>query len=724
MFHGTKAFSMAISTAFAVGSAVLAFSTDFAAYATSQAAGQRPIVVSDDVTMTVMGALDDSVGGSSVAHFSPDGKWFVIVPKKANLEQDTNDSSLLLYKTVDVLQSPKPDLLLKMSSPSDREAIANIHWLADNRTIVFLGEDPGEDSQIYSFSILTRRLEKLTKSPTPITNYDITPDGRNIAFVTDAPVKKPECAEESACGEIVIQGRDLFDILTGQYAQQEGSQVFWQPVGHSPLSVPVDAAYVVGQTKMSLSPDGRYLLFSAHLRDFRSQPVWENYENADLKDFFAAHLLKGTNSPWQQHLLFDSEDMSSAPLINAPILGPDSFSWAEDGKSLFLRTYLPLDDVADPTERKARERRMYPIKVRLPSREYREVNNEDVQAGTQAPPLNVTLEQDLNTPPKLYVSDRKREQKTLLLDLNPQFKDLDLGVVKTIEWKAGGTEMLGGLYLPRDYAPGKRYPLVIQTHGFEPGEFSMDGRSEWSSAFAARPLAARGFVVLQADEFKNRQDHDRVYDDRKLGATPGESFRNFNMLSFEGAIDYLDRRGLIDLNRVGIVGFSRTACFVGYTLTHSKRRFAAAILVDGISCGYFEEMALPGEAWDIDSINGGASPFGSGLKVWMKNSPGFNLDKVEPPVRLVALGSGSVLSGWEWYAGLTMQRKPVDFVLVPGANHIGVKPSEREWSQQGIVDWFSFWLEGKEDLQPAKRNQYIRWRELRKEYSEAIPGSR
>jgi hypothetical protein len=252
----------------------------------------------------------------------------------------------------------------------------------------------------------------------------------------------------------------------------------------------------------------------------------------------------------------------------------------------------------------------------------------------------------------------------------------------------------------------------------------MDGRSEWSSAFAARPLAARGFVVLQADEFKNRQDHDRVYDDRKLGATPGESFRNFNMLSFEGAIDYLDRRGLIDLNRVGIVGFSRTACFVGYTLTHSKRRFAAAILVDGISCGYFEEMALPGEAWDIDSINGGASPFGSGLKVWMKNSPGFNLDKVEPPVRLVALGSGSVLSGWEWYAGLTMQRKPVDFVLVPGANHIGVKPSEREWSQQGIVDWFSFWLEGKEDLQPAKRNQYIRWRELRKEYSEAIPGSR
>jgi len=724
MFHGTRVRSMAAATAFFLGLVGLAFGAGFASPAESQVAGQRAIEISDAVTMTVIGALDDALSGSQIPHFSPDGNWFVIVLKKANLERDTNDSSLLLYKTVHGLQLQQPDLLLKMSSSSDREAISNIHWLADNQTIVFLGEHPGEGSQIYSFSILTRRLEKLTQSPAPIANYDITPDGRNVAFVTDTPVKKAERAKESAGGEVVIQGQDLFDILTGQSAGQEGSQVFWQPVGHPPLRVPVGAAYVVGQTKMSLSPDGRYLLFSAHLRDFRSQSVWENYENSDLKDFFAARLPKGTNSPWQQYLLFDSEDMASAPLINAPILGSDSFSWAEDGKSLLLKTYLPLDDVTGPVEREARKQRSYPIEMRLPSREYRKVSNEDVKGKAQTRPLNVTLEQDLNTPPKIYVSDQKRVQKTLLLDLNPQFSDLDLGMVRTIEWNADGVEMLGGLYLPRDYTPGKRYPLVIQTHGFEPGLFSMDGRSEWSSGFAARPLAARGFVVLQADEFKNRQDHDRVRDDRKLGATPQESFRNFNMLSFEAAIDYLDRRGLIDLNRVGIIGFSRTACFVGYTLTHSKRRFAAAILVDGISCGYFEEMALPGEAWDIDSINGGALPFGTGLKVWMKNSPGFNLDKVKTPVRLVALGIGSVLSGWEWYAGLTMQGKPVDFVLVPGANHIGVKPSERAWSQQGIVDWFSFWLEGKEDLQPAKRDQYIRWRELRKEYSEAIPGSR
>jgi hypothetical protein len=30
------------------------------------------------------------------------------------------------------------------------------------------------------------------------------------------------------------------------------------------------------------------------------------------------------------------------------------------------------------------------------------------------------------------------------------------------------------------------------------------------------------------------------------------------------------------------------------------------------------------------------------------------------------------------------------------------------------VDWYSFWLKGEEDPEPAKVEQYKRWRELRK----------
>ena len=70
----------------------------------------------------------------------------------------------------------------------------------------------------------------------------------------------------------------------------------------------------------------------------------------------------------------------------------------------------------------------------------------------------------------------------------------------------------------------------------------------------------------------------------------------------------LDKKEMIDRNHVGIAGFSRTVCFVAYTLTHWKFRFAAASLVDGIGCGYFDEMVSPNVAWDNDALNGGSGP--------------------------------------------------------------------------------------------------------------------
>jgi hypothetical protein len=96
------------------------------------------------------------------------------------------------------------------------------------------------------------------------------------------------------------------------------------------------------------------------------------------------------------------------------------------------------------------------------------------------------------------------------------------------------------------------------------------------------------------------------------------------------------------------------------------------------------------------------------------DAPGFNLDKVTTPVRLVALSRSSVVEQWEWYVGLSDQDRPVDYVMLPDADHIVFKPYERQVVQQGLVDWFCFWLKGEEDPDPAKTVQFKRWRELRK----------
>jgi hypothetical protein len=71
------------------------------------------------------------------------------------------------------------------------------------------------------------------------------------------------------------------------------------------------------------------------------------------------------------------------------------------------------------------------------------------------------------------------------------------------------------------------------------------------------------------------------------------------------------------------------------------------------------------------------------------------------------------LLGWQSFSGLTLLKKPVDFVWLPDGQHLLVKPWERMTSQQGNVDWFLFWLKGAEDPNPNKKKQYLRWRALR-----------
>jgi hypothetical protein len=77
---------------------------------------------------------------------------------------------------------------------------------------------------------------------------------------------------------------------------------------------------------------------------------------------------------------------------------------------------------------------------------------------------------------------------------------------------------------------------------------------------------------------------------------------------------------------------------------------------------------------------------------------------------------------WEWFAALQLQRKPVDYIFLPEAAHLVVKPWERIIAQQGLVDWFRFWLKDEKDPGPAKADQYERWRELHKlQEQENIP---
>jgi len=68
---------------------------------------------------------------------------------------------------------------------------------------------------------------------------------------------------------------------------------------------------------------------------------------------------------------------------------------------------------------------------------------------------------------------------------------------------------------------------------------------------------------------------------------------------------------------------------------------------------------------------------------------------------------------WGPYAGLYSLKKPVDLILLNTSEHGITNPAVRTVSQGTNVDWFRFWLQGYEDPDPAKAEQYKRWRQLR-----------
>ncbi len=317
-----------------------------------------------------------------------------------------------------------------------------------------------------------------------------------------------------------------------------------------------------------------------------------------------------------------------------------------------------------------------------------------------ARPFDVQVDEDMNTPPRLMAYYRAKAKKVLLLDPNPQFHELRFGHVESINVPTkSGQIAKAGIYYPPAYDPGTRYPLIIQTHGWNPTKFWINGAS--TTAFAAQALAARGFIVMQIQDINSA-----------LMGSPAEILSGVDV--YEGAIDLLDREGMIDRNRVGIIGFSRTGLYVERLLTHSNYPIAAASLADVSDAGYFRYVGMlnvPGFAEESEGDNGTA-PFGEGLRDWLNRSPDFNLDKVTAPVML-EVNDNVLVFVWEWFAGLRHLHKPVEFIYIPEGAHQLVKPWERIVSQQCTVDWFQFWLRDSEDPDPSKAEQYERWRKLK-----------
>jgi dipeptidyl aminopeptidase/acylaminoacyl peptidase len=752
LFHNSKAIFLCLTLASA------------AFLSATEAQAKRRFTIADEIGLTHFG------DGAEGLQFSPDGKYFALLAKRGRLDLNVVEESLRFYRSqdihnfLDVSQPPSPIWEIIRSKETEG-AISDWRWLADSAGVAFIEHSSDEHQRLVLAEPREKTITSLTSSGENVKTFDVRDRHNYVYSVVDSTTAKT--ADEVQSAEVVGTGKTLYELLFPDNPRVRSllshRSHLWAVIDGKRVEVRHNDAPILYTEDLALSPDGKSVVTTLPVPDI--PPSWETLFPPPYGTFSGVHAGRqnvelGVFSI-RRYVRIDLQTgltkiLTDAPLPWQAIWGDAGYepSWSSDGKAILLSAaFLPpkddapvqpcvaVVDLSSDTRNcvviwNKPEKDLEGIWVRdarfvngnkdrvlvkliviahggrsVEWAEYRPNGDGTWQlaAKTKNDPeqtdgdLKVTIKQGLNEPPLLMATLRGNSRA--IWDPNPELKNLDTGQASVHTWKdQDGKERRGGLYKPTGYQPGQHYPLVIQTHGFSDSLFLPSGGL--TTAFAARALAAAGIMVLQVQDVGNCGD-----------GTPDEGLCNAS--GYEVVAKQLVSEGLVDPDKIALVGFSRTVYHVMQALTtKSSVHYRAASVTDGIMGSYFLYMLAEDEeqnnlAHEYDSLVG-APPFGEGLETWLKRASNFNLDKVGTPLLVVGEGPLSLLSMWEPYAGLRYLHKPVELIMLKTEEHELTNPAERLASQGGSVDWFRFWLQGYEDPDPAKADQNKRWRELRK----------
>lgn len=745
--------------------------------ADAQQAPRHPFTIADEIGLAHFG--DPNYGKTAAITLSPDRRWVAVHAERGLLSQNLVEDELRVYDMAALReyvlrpkqeQAPAPIWSVRESTYREGALITNIRWLRDSRGLAFLLKTAQGKNQLVFSDLRHGGVTSLSGDGQDVIAFDVR-DAIHYVYAVRSPLGNTHSGRPSAAA--VETGRSLMDVLFPEDIEHLADRsVLWAADGASPQMIanlddhlPI-VLYQEGQIVLALSPNGHTVATALPVSDVPK--TWEELYSAPYPEFayriHAGHQDLSANFGHKftsKYVAIDLHDGKVKPLNGAPTGSAAGWwagvstplVWSDDSKALLLPgTFVnsiqtdqhvnrPCAAVFDVTAgaveclkllkagftqhggpeadyfgitalsfegpsgdkvvmKFTRHDRSKGTEIFTRTADGWHTSNDQTEVVPATGTLDVTVREGLNDPPVMLATDTKTKMSRMIWNPNPQLDGIAIGEASVFSWKdATGFTWKGGLYKPVGYVTGQRYPLIIQTHGFEEDHFRPSGI--FPTAFAARALAAAGIMVLQVDSCPIR-------------TTPQEG--PCQVVGYEAAVRELASEGLINPQRIGIIGFSRTVYYVLEALTLSDLHFTAASVTDGIDAGYWQYLLtvdLNGNvlANEDDEMLGGR-PFGPGLGKWLEHSPGFNMQKVHAPLLVVGEGPFSLLSMWQQYATLRYLHKPVDLQMLDTDEHVLTNPAARLASQGGSVDWFRFWLQGYENPDPGKAEQFHRWEKL------------
>ena len=290
-----------------------------------------------------------------------------------------------------------------------------------------------------------------------------------------------------------------------------------------------------------------------------------------------------------------------------------------------------------------------------------------------------------SSPLSLYSLDTKT-LKSRLIDRPKaeRLENVQLGKCEAWDFvNSRGDSICGRFYLPPDFDPSKKYPLIVNYYG---------GCSPTSRNFESRyphnAYAAQGYVVYVIQP-SGATGFGQEFSSRHVN-TAGEGVAQDII---EGTKEFCRQHPYVDDKKIGCIGASYGGFMTQYLQTVTDI-FAAAISHAGIS----DHTSYWGEGYwgySYSEVSMAESYPWSNPDLFVKQSPLYNADKIHTPLLFLHGDKDNnvpVGESIQMFTALKLLNRPTAFVAVADQDHHILDYDKRIKWQDTIFAWFARYL--------------------------------
>ncbi len=289
------------------------------------------------------------------------------------------------------------------------------------------------------------------------------------------------------------------------------------------------------------------------------------------------------------------------------------------------------------------------------------------------------------TPQQVQRLDLRRNRPELIHDTAPRsYPDVEFGRIEPWSFtNSDGDEIEGRYYLPPDFDPDQRYPLIVYYYG---GTTPVN--RQFTGRYPFNLWAAKGYVVYVL------QPRGTIGYGQRISALHVNAWGQYTADDIiEGTEKFVAAHDFINPERIGNIGASYGG-FMTMHLATLTDRYAASISHAGISA----LTSYWGQGWWGYGYSGiasrGSFPWNN-PELYVGQSPVYSADRVTTPLLLVTGDSDTNVPPGEshnMFTALKLLGRDVELVEFPDQDHWIVDREQRYIWWDTMLAWFDKWL--------------------------------